>query len=310
MMAKVHTSQALSDPLSDIATRSGLTCTSVERWNLKPPFAIRYAGSDHAIVHAVVRGEVVIVGLRDEPVRVGEGGTAVLPHDVPHIVASSWPLSEDHVVDAPAEAIALGDVRNFEQGHPQADTIVVTMPFAVPGRTPAEPTTEHEEAPAPRPQIKVLGVPGEDILEMLVLIAKLSIMPGLGDRYVATRLAEAVLAKVLQRLAGAQSDTLGLFGLFASVGVKTALDAVESVVGRAWTVGELAEIARMPRAAFKAEFQDTVGTSVRDFIDLRRVAGARARIAQGLVSMADAAAAVGFRSRSALTAAVRRLRTG
>jgi AraC-like DNA-binding protein len=145
------------------------------------------------------------------------------------------------------------------------------------------------------------------LIELLVLVAKLSLDPTAGARYIACRVGEAVLAKVLQRMVGSPEDTFGLFGLFASVGMRTALKAVDDDVGRAWTVGELAEIAGMSRSQFKAEFAATVGTNVRDFIDLRRLRFAESRLAAGLAGVSEVATSVGFRSKSSFQTAVKKL---
>jgi AraC-like DNA-binding protein len=297
-MVASEVSGLISDPLSDIAEGSGVTCAAVERWSFARPFGVRYPGSEHAVVHTVLQGTAVVAGV-GEPVRLRTGGAAVLPHDVPHVVASDWPLSDEHIIDVKPEPVAPGTVRNYALSA-TPDVTIMTMPFIVPGREAVAPTDAA-------PQVKAVDHPGEDLLELTLLAGKLVLLPGMGQRYVICRLSEAILAKILQRLAGKQEDTLGLFSMFASVGVQAALAAVEADVGRAWTVRELADIAGMPRRAFEAAFADSVGTGVKDFVDLRRVRRAQAALAQGAADLADVAARVGFRSRASLRSAMHRL---
>ena len=289
----------MSDPLSDIAAASGVSCRAVERWSFARPFGVRYPGSEHAVVHTVLQGSAVIAGVGEKPVRLSAGGAAVLPHDVPHVVASEWPLDERYIETRAKDAVPAGAVRNYAKSS-TPDVVMMTMPFEVPGR----PAVSPEDA---QPQIKTLGKAGEDVLELMLLAGKLAIMPGPGDAYALCRLAEAILAKVLQRMAGKEEDRLGLFSIFAAVGVKAALVAVDKDVRHAWTVGELSNIAGMPRKAFEAAFSDSVGTNVKEYISLRRVAQARDAVAAGAASIAEVAASVGFRSRASLQNAMKRV---
>jgi AraC-like DNA-binding protein len=89
--------------------------------------------------------------------------------------------------------------------------------------------------------------------------------------------------------------------------MRAALQAVEDDVGRSWSVGELAEIAGMSRAQFKSEFAATVGTNVRDFIDMRRLRLAESRLVTGLAGVGELAGEVGFRSKASFQNAVKKL---
>jgi AraC-like DNA-binding protein len=287
------------DPLSDIAEGAGLTCTGVERWSLAAPWGIRYPGSGHAIVHTVLYGQAYVVGLGDAPVKIPAGGAAVMPHDLPHLVVSKWPMSDTHIIDAPSDPIPGGRVHNHASGRSDA-TLLMTMPLAVKGR-------EDLEEPRTEPMIKVVDRPSEDLLELTMLAAKLAIVPGLGQRYIVCRLGEAIGAKLLQGLANEEEDTYGLFGMFASAGVRAALKAVEGDVAHPWTVGELAQIAGIPRHAFRAEFQDVVGTDVTEYVTMRRIRRAQAAVVDGLADLQQVASSVGFRTVGAFKKAAARV---
>jgi AraC-like DNA-binding protein len=289
------------DPLSDICTASGLQCTQVERWDLASPWGVRFGPSPHAMLHTLVRGRAVIVAGAD-PKPIEETGAAILPRGVAHVVASRWPLADEHVFDVRPAPLSTGAVVCYRPS-PNPDTILLSMPFAVPGREIDEPATDAVSLETP---VEVLSHPSEDLVELAVLAAKLALDPTKGARYIACRVGEALLAKSLQRMAGRDSDTLGLFGLFASVGMRTALEAIERDVGHAWTIGELAELAHLPRARFRAEFVDLVGIDVRDFVDLRRIRHAE-RAVQAGIDLGELATRVGFRSRTAFERALRRV---
>ncbi len=292
-----------ADGFSDVAHASGARSAYVEQWSLPLPWAIRYPGSTHAVMHCMIQGNAVVEGLADAPVPVPEGGVLLLPRDVPHTIASSLPLDDHHVIEHDGE-LPRGTVHNYAiRGAAQAR--LLTLPYSLPGRDETEPPpsgTGPDHAVFPRPEA--------DVLEIVLLASKLALLPGVGDRYVACRLAEAVLAKVLARASGASDDRFGLFGMFASLGVRSALKAIEGDVAHGWTLGELAEIAGVPRSAFKAEFQSVMGISVSDYVGLRRLRRCESLVSDGMTAVADAASEVGFRSRASLLSATRRFGRG
>ncbi len=292
---RVSSTHAVSDPLSDVARASGARSAYVEQWSFTGPWGVRYPGSKHAVVHCMVKGTALVEGLQDEPVRIPEGGMLLLPRDVPHTVASRLPIDDNHLVEHDGD-LPDGTVHNYATGG-QPEARLMTMPFDVPVMGEGEGVRGHA----------LIDKPEADLLEIVLLTSKLVLMPGVGDRYVAARLAEAVLGKVLMRTAGATDDRFGLFGMFASLGVRSALKAIEGDPAYAWTVGELAEIAGIPRSAFKTEFQSTIGVPFTEYLQLRRVRRCQSLMSDSMLAVADAAEKAGFRSQSSFMAAVRRL---
>jgi AraC-like DNA-binding protein len=293
---RVSPTHAPSDPLSDVARASGARCAYVEQWSFGGTWGVRYPGSKHAVVHCMVQGSALVDGLGDAPVRLPEGGMLLMPRDVPHTVASTLPISDAHLIEHDGD-LPDGTVHNYATGG-QVDARLMTLPFDVPAA----------EADAPAvPGHALIERADADVLEIVLLASKLVLMPGIGDRYVAARLAEAILGKVLVRAAGAQDDRFGLFGMFASLGVRSALKAIEGDPAHGWTLGELAEIAGVPRSAFKAEFRSTIGVPLSEYLELRKLRRAQSLIADGAMAVADAAASAGFRSRAGFMAAMRRL---
>ena len=292
---RVAPTHAPSDPLSDVARASGARCAYVEQWSFNGPWGVRYPGSKHAVVHCMVRGEAVVEGLGDTAVRIPEGGMLLLPRDVPHTIASHLPIDDAHLVEHDGD-LPDGTVHNYAPGG-QVDARLMTLPFDLPAcETEERSITGHA----------VVDEPDADLLEIVLLASKLVLMPGVGDRYVAARLAEAILGKVLVRAAGAQDDRFGMFGMFASLGVRSALKAIEGDPAYAWTLGELAEIAGMPRSAFKAEFRSTIGVPLSEYLQLRKLRRCQTLIADQMMAVTDAVAAAGFRSRASFMSAVRR----
>jgi len=290
---RVSPTHSPSDPLSDVARASGARSAYVEQWSFSGPWGIRYPGSKHAVVHCMVQGSALVEGLQDEPVRIPEGGMLLLPRDVPHTVASRLPIGDAHLVEHDGD-LPDGTVHNYATGG-HIESRLMTLPFDVPITEEAD-VTGHA----------LVDRPEADLVEIVLLTSKLVLMPGVGDRYVATRLAEAVLGKVLMRTAGAADDRFGLFGMFASIGVRSALKAIEGDPAYAWTVGELAELAGIPRSAFKSEFQATIGVPLSEYLELRRVRRCQSLLSDGMLAVADAASQAGFRSRSGFIAAMRR----
>lgn len=274
-----------SDPLSDVAAASGLACAGVLQRGLSGAFSIAMPEAARAVVHCVVRGSAVIAGIEDNPVPLGAGQLAVLPHQTAHTIADAWPSGATSTEDEVADT---GTIRSI--GATEAvDTLLLTLPFILPSR---------EEHPTSRilPVLRVLQVPNPELIEMVLLISKIAILPGPGDHYVACRIGEAVLTKTLQQLSGAKEDRFGLFAMFASVGVKAALAAIQMDPARPWSMGELAELAGMSRAEFAAQFHDAVGTDVQDFLLMRRVRLAETLLRSGTATVDELSDRVGFRS--------------
>lgn len=294
---RVAPTHAPSDPLSDVARASGAKSAYVEQWSFNGPWGVRYPGSKHAVVHCMVQGSAFVEGLEETPVQIPQGGMLLLPRDVPHTIASRLPIDDAHLIEHEGD-LPDGTVHNYATGG-QVEARLMTLPFDVPA-------AEDPEAPAVTGHALV-DRPEADLLEIVLLASKLVLMPGVGDRYVAARLAEAILGKILVRAAGAQDDRFGLFGMFASLGIRSALKAVEGNPAHAWTVGELAEIAGVPRSAFKAEFSATIGVPLSEYLQLRKVRRCQALLSDGMLAVSDAASQAGFRSQSSFMAAVRRL---
>jgi len=294
---RVEPTHPSSDPLSDVARASGVRSAYVEQWSFSGPWGVRYPGSSHAVVHCMIMGTALVEGLGDAPVRIPEGGMLVLPKDVPHTVASRLPIDAAHVVEHDG-ALPDGTVHNYATMG-QVESRLMTLPFDVPAieDPDAAEVTGHA----------LLERVDEDLLEIVLLTSKLVLMPGVGDRYVIARLCEAILGRALCRLSGATDDRFGLFDTFASLGVRSALKAIDGDPAHAWTVGELAEIAGIPRSAFKSEFQGTMGVQVGEYLELRRLRRAQALLADGTTAVTEAAAAAGFRSGAGFKAALRRL---
>ncbi|MEM6293103.1 MAG: AraC family transcriptional regulator [Myxococcota bacterium] len=294
---RVLPTHAPADGFSDVAHASGARSAYVEQWSFSGDWAVRYPGSKHAVVHCMVVGSAVVDGLGDAPVTIPEGGMLLLPRDVPHTVASRLPVDDANVIEHEA-SLPAGTVHNFAAS--EAPTArLLTLPYDVPALEDADTPEAADHAVVERPEA--------DVVEIVLLASKLVLMPGVGDRYVAARLAEAILGKVLVRAAGAQDDRFGLFGMFASLGVRSALKAIEGDVAHGWTVGELAEIAGLPRSAFKTEFRAAMGLSVPEYLGLRRVRRCEHMLAEGMTAVAEAATAAGFRSQSSFLAAARKL---
>lgn len=291
---RVTTTHAPSDPLSDVARASGARCAYVEQWSFHGAWGVRYPGSKHAVVHCMLQGTALVDGLGESPVRIPEGGMLLLPRDVPHTVASRLPIDDNHLIEHDGD-LPDGTTHNYATGG-QVEARLMTLPFDVPAADEGAELSGHA----------LVDKPEADLLEIALLASKLVLMPGVGDRYVAARLAEAILGKILVRTAGAQDDRFGLFGMFASLGVRSALKAIEGDPAYAWTVGELAEVAGVPRSAFKAEFRSTVGVPLAEYLQLRKLRRCQSLIAEGVLAVSDAASAAGFRSSSSFMAVVRR----
>ena len=88
--------------------------------------------------------------------------------------------------------------------------------------------------------------------------------------------------------------------------IARALEALEARPSERWTVGGLAKVAGLSRAAFARRFLAEVGAPPRRHLAARRMRIAAERLAANDASLAEIAALVGYANEFALSRAFRR----
>jgi AraC-like DNA-binding protein len=138
-----------------------------------------------------------------------------------------------------------------------------------------------------------------------LLEAELANAP-VGAEFVATRLAEIAFVDVLRKGVLARAVEPAFLGALADPHVRTSLDAIHRTPNEAWTVVELAAIAKLSRAAFAERFQRLVGEPPLRYLRTWRLLNARRELVRGKASVRIVAEHAGYRSANGFSRAFRR----
>ncbi|HUO67962.1 MAG TPA: helix-turn-helix domain-containing protein [Gammaproteobacteria bacterium] len=138
-----------------------------------------------------------------------------------------------------------------------------------------------------------------------LLEAELANAP-VGVDFVATRLAEIAFVEALRKGVLEKATEPAFLGALADPHVRASLDAVHRAPNEAWTVVDLAAIAKLSRAAFAERFQRLVGEPPLRYLRTWRLLNARRELARGKATVRIVAEHAGYRSTNGFSRAFRR----
>jgi AraC-like DNA-binding protein len=138
-----------------------------------------------------------------------------------------------------------------------------------------------------------------------LLEAELANAP-VGVEFVATRLAEIAFVEALRKGVLEKAVEPAFLGALADAHVRASLDAIHRAPNEAWTVVDLAAIAKLSRAAFAERFQRLVGEPPHRYLRTWRLLNARRELARGKATVRIIAEQAGYRSANGFSRAFRR----
>ena len=128
-----------------------------------------------------------------------------------------------------------------------------------------------------------------------------------GQQALLDRLLDVALVQVLrEHFTTAGASAPGWFQAARDPAIADALHALHADPARPWTVGALAAVANLSRAAFARRFTEVVGEAPLAYLTDWRMALARERLRDGDEGLAAIAAAVGYGSEFSFAAAFKR----
>lgn len=148
--------------------------------------------------------------------------------------------------------------------------------------------------------------PGE-MQGLLALIDRETSAAQPGWMAIVDRLSAAVFIQVLRAWLGRQPDTLSVFAAMRDPLIGRAVGALHRDLARAWTLADLARVARMSRTRFSARFREVVGATPLRYLARCRIAAARELLAERELSIAQIAERVGYHRQAAFGKAFREL---
>ena len=152
---------------------------------------------------------------------------------------------------------------------------------------------------------RLLTDPAEFGRTIALLETELANAP-VGVEFVATRLAEIAFVEALRKGVLAKAAEPAFLGALADAHVRASLDAIHRAPNEAWTVVDLAAVAKLSRAAFAERFQRLVGEPPLRYLRTWRLLNARRELAYGKASVRSVAEHAGYRSANGFSRAFRR----
>jgi AraC-like DNA-binding protein len=127
-----------------------------------------------------------------------------------------------------------------------------------------------------------------------------------GVEFVATRLAEIAFVEALRKGVLAKSVEPAFLGALADPHVRSSLDAIHRAPEKAWSVLELATLAKLSRGVFAERFQRLVGEPPLRYVRAWRLLNGHRELARGIASVRTIAQQAGYRSANGFSRAFRR----
>ena len=283
------------DLLSSVLRELRLDSATYRSLTLRAPWRLRFDGGLRG-VHIVVRGRCLLT-LDGAPTRTLDAGDlVVLPQADSHI------LSSPDGGQAPlVSSLALAQRTpgtHLSAGGTGEETRIVCGAFFFGAQ-------DHPAAAGLPACIAVPGHGGQAPNWLAGLVAALvaeTEESGAGSEIVMARISDALVTRALRHPLQTADEPGWLRGLQDPV-VSRALAALHADLSAPWTVGSLAQVAGLSRAAFAARFTRTVGRPPMDYVLQTRMRRAMTLLRVERATVRKVAAQVGYGSEAALSVA-------
>lgn len=287
------------DVLSDLLQRSRARGAAFSRSTLHGRWGLTFPANGTLAIHAVVDGEMF--AWTDDPGRATHviGGDVLLLRASPHHLAAAPGLPTapfaDLLGDGPiSRRVRVGDPADG----PPAEFCCGAYLFDGDLSTPlieALPGLVRLRPPA--------GSPLRVTIDLLV--AEMA-NDGPGQQALLDRLLDVALVQSLRVWFAHAEEVPGWFRAMDEPGLGQALRAVHADPARAWTVGELADIANSSRSRFARHFAEVVGAPPLRYLTDWRIALAKERLRDTDDGLAAIGSSIGYGSEFSFASAFKR----
>ena len=127
-----------------------------------------------------------------------------------------------------------------------------------------------------------------------------------GDAVICSRIATTIVSTALRAWNEAGCAPAGWLRDVAEPQLAAALEALHQKPGQAWTLDELARVARMSRSVFAARFQESVGETPIGYLTRVRIETSKGMLLRSELTIAAVASGLGYESQAGFSRAFRR----
>jgi AraC-like DNA-binding protein len=285
--------------LRDLRVSSTLFC----RTDFGAPWGFGVHAHGSAAFHLVTEGECWLEVTDElEPVRLGSGDVAILPHGPTHWLRDDLDSPTLWLEDLLDQAAVTPDLR-LTSGGDGARTHLICGAFAVEGNM-------HHPLLSALPRVIYVRRNQDDAVRWLEptleLIRHEIHAAGPGGVALIERLSEVLLSQTLRAaLNDPRVETAGLEALRDET-IAPAVLAIHDHPEHAWTVGELARLSTMSRSAFASRFRAVTGDSPIRYVTRHRLARAARQLRTTNVPIGEVASNAGYESSFTFSRAFKR----
>jgi AraC-like DNA-binding protein len=291
-----------ADPLSQVLRDLRLSGVSYARCELTRPWGIEFPAQKQARFHFVAEGECWL-GMPGEPwLELAAGDIALLPHGLTHSLA--------HRAGAKTRALgelsvaAIGDQTYHVRaggGGPATVLACCSVSFGEPAFHPLL------ELMPTKLVVRAAREPDETLLVLLRSMGEEVLAERVGAATIMTRLADVVITRVVRAWVEARDqNTSGWLAAIRDPKIGRALAAMHRQPGHAWSVESLADVAQSSRSLFSERFKSVVGMSPARYLARWRMHLASDWLRGGQLTVAEAAARLGYDSEASFSRAFKR----
>ncbi|MFQ6547679.1 AraC family transcriptional regulator [Aestuariibius sp. 2305UL40-4] len=287
------------DPLSNIIALLRPHDCVAAGFDAAGDWSIQFAAHAGMKCNALLKGMCWIAVEDEAPIQLAAGDCAILPRGRPFLL-SSRPMrsgQDAQILYAPVRhggtAIYGGGGDFYMTGArfllsgPPADTLLGSLPSLI----------------IVRP-----GPEQETVRWTLDQLANELRNPRPGSALSITHLSHVLLLQVMRsHLASGAAAGVGWLAALSDPRIAPAVAAMHDCPSRSWTVQELATIAAQSRTSFAVRFRKVTGQTPIEYLTEWRMLMAADRLSRTQVSVANAAAEVGYASESAFGVAFKRV---
>jgi AraC-like DNA-binding protein len=291
-----------TDPLSEVLQDLRFSDGSYGRCELTRPWGLEFPPIALARFHFVVSGDCWLRAPKRGWLQLHAGDVVLLPHGSGHALADRARGRVTLLEDVPLAEI--GD-RTYEMRIGGAGSRTILACCSVGFEQPAV----HPLLELMPPMLLVRGGGKQDavLLTLLDVMAEEVLARRVGAATVMTRLADVVITRVIRAWVESRNeDTEGWLAAVRDPQIGRALAAIHQRPGDPWSVESLADVARTSRSVFAERFASVVGVPPARYLARWRMHVASGWLRSDRVTVAEAAARLGYDSEAAFSRAFKR----
>lgn len=257
------------------------------------PWGLLFSGKRPLTAHVLIEGDGWLQQPGREPLRVRERDIVLMPAGAPYAVVSDLGTATETIADARLRGTDAtpGDAALILCGAYVLDGSVAASLLRTLPRTVIVPAADQEP-----PHAAVVALLADQIKR-----------DAPGQQTLLDRLLDLNLVFALRTWwTRAGTAAPGWYRALSEPGLRRVLEHVHAEPAGDWTVPAMADLAGMSRAAFSARFREVTGESPGSYLTGVRMQRAEDALTRSDATLAEIAAAVGYRNEYAFATAFRR----